>query len=253
MLTFTEAQVLAWVTPVLWPTVRLLALLGTLPVIAQRAAPTRVRIALAFFVVLCAQGSLPPIEPVPLDSPQALLRLLHEMVVGITMGFSIRIVFSAVELAGEVIGLQMGLNFAGFFDPATGGQTTAMSRFFGVCVGWTFIASDSHLFMVSALVHSFEVFPVAEHPLAFVRRLAPHTWGAEIFRIGVWLSLPLVGMLLFTNLALGLISRVAQQLSIFSIGFPLTLTVGLLGVFATLPMMAQPFLTAIQRMTALFQ
>ena len=66
---------------------------------------------------------------------------VQQVLIGLALGFAVRVVFAAVEFAGELIGLQMGLNFAGFFDPATGGQTTAVSRFFGVTVSWLFIVT----------------------------------------------------------------------------------------------------------------
>ena len=121
MLTFTEAQMLAWVTPILWPFLRVLALLGAMPVIAQRSVPARYRVALAFFIALCAQGALPPMPVVALDSAAALLLLIQQVLIGLSLGFAVRIVFTAIELAGELTGLQMGLNLAGFFDPASGG------------------------------------------------------------------------------------------------------------------------------------
>jgi flagellar biosynthetic protein FliR len=253
MLTFTEAQLLAWVSPIVWPFVRVLALLGTMPVFAQRSVPTRVRIGLAFFIVLCSQASLPAMPLIPLDSASAFLVLLQQILIGVSLGFAVRIVFSAVELAGELVGLQMGLNFAGFFDPATGSQTTAMSRFHGTCISWVFIIVNGHLLLVAAVVQSFQAFPVGPSPMEFFRTVQPQHWGAEIFRLGFWLALPLIGMLVFTNLVLGVIARVAQQLSIFSIGFPITLGVGILGTFFTLPMMEGPFVAGLERMLSYFQ
>lgn len=253
MLTVSEAQILAWVSPILWPFIRVLALFSSLPVIAQRSVPARVRVALAFLIVLCAQSGLPPMPVIALDSPTAFLVLLQQVLIGLSLGFAVRIVFAAIELAGEIIGLQMGLNFAGFFDPATGGQTTAVSRFFGICISWVFIVIDGHLLLIAAVIQSFEAFPVGPEPMAFLRTVQPQVWGSEIFRLGLWISLPLVGMLLFTNLVLGVIARVAQQLSIFSIGFPITLSVGLLGIFLTLPMMQTPFVTSLERMISHFQ
>ncbi|MBL8301662.1 MAG: flagellar biosynthetic protein FliR, partial [Ideonella sp.] len=144
-------------------------------------------------------------------------------------------------------------NFAGFFDPATGGQTTAVSRFYGVCVSWLFIVINGHLLMIAAVVKSFEAFPVGPEPFAFLRAVQPQVWGGEIFKLGLWIALPLIAMLLFTNLVLGLISRVAQQLQVFAIGFPITVGVGLLGILVTLPLMAMPFTAALERMLALFQ
>jgi flagellar biosynthetic protein FliR len=190
---------------------------------------------------------------VALDSAQALLLVLQQLVVGLTLGFAARIVFSAIEFAGELIGLQMGLNFAGFFDPMTGGETTAVSRFFGISVSWLFIVINGHLMLIAALVQSFHAFPVGPDPFAFLRAVQPQAWGAEIFRLGLWIALPLVAMLLFVNLVLGIISRVAQQMNVFAIGFPITLGVGLVGVLLTLPMMQMPFTMALERLLAHFQ
>ena len=77
--------------------------------------------------------------------------------------------------------------------------------------------------------------------------------SCQIFSLGLWIALPLIAMLLFTNLVLGVIARVAQQMNIFAIGFPITLTVGLVGVLLTLPLMQQPFTSALEQMLSMFQ
>ncbi|MBX3607884.1 MAG: flagellar biosynthetic protein FliR [Piscinibacter sp.] len=252
MISFSEAQILGWLTPVLWPFLRVLALFGTLPVLGQRSVPMRVRVALAFLIALATQATLPPAPPIPLDSAMTLLVVLQQLVIGVSLGLAVRVVFAAVEFAGELIGLQMGLNFAGFFDPATGGQTTAVSRFFGVTVSWLFIVTGGHLMVIAGVIQSFHSFPVGSEPFAFLRAVQPHRWGAEIFATGLWIALPLVAMLLFVNLVLGIASRVAQQLNIFAIGFPITLGVGLVGVLFTLPLLQAPFTMALERMLAQF-
>jgi flagellar biosynthetic protein FliR len=253
MFSVTEAQLLAWLNPLLWPFMRCLALLAALPVFSQRSVPMRVKVGLALFVSICAQPSLPAMPVTPLDSPpQLLLLLAQQMLLGISMGFAVRLMFAALEFAGELIGLQMGLNFAGFFDPATGGQGTASARFFGSMVAFLFIAINGHLLLINALVMSFDAFPVGEEPFQFLRVAQPQLWGAEIFRIGLWIALPLITMLMFVNLVLGVISRVAPQISVFSVGFPLTVSIGLIGMFATLPLMQQPFMVALERLLAAF-
>ena len=253
MLTFTDTQVLAWITPLLWPFLRVLALFSALPVFAQRGVPARVRVALAFLIAVCAQATLPAMPMIPLDSAPALLAVVQQLLIGISLGFAVRIVFSAVEFAGEIIGLQMGLNFAGFFNPMTGGEATATSRFFGVAVSWLFIVTGGHLALIAAVVQSFQAFPVGPEPFAFLHAVQPQVWGAEVFRLGLWIALPMVAMLLFVNLVLGIISRVAQQMNIFAIGFPVTVSVGLIGMLLTLPMMQAPFMMALERMLAQFQ
>ena len=253
MISLTEAQILAWLTPLLWPFFRALALLASLPVFSQRAVPMRVKIGLALFISLAAQPSLPAMPVIALDSPQAVLVMVQQLLVGVTLGFAVRIVFAAVELGGELIGLQMGLNFAGFFDPATAAQGTASGRFFGTLVAFLFVLANGHLAVIAALVRSFEVFAVGDEPFAFLRQMQPQQWGAEVFTLGLWIALPLVGMLLFVNLVLGVISRVAPQISVFSVGFPITVTVGLIGMLLTLPLLEQPFAMSLQRMLSNFQ
>lgn len=253
MVTFTEAELIAWLSPLFWPFIRVLALFSAMPVVGQRSVPGRVRIALAFLIVVAAQASLPPMPQVALDSPLAFMLVLQNVLIGLTLGFAVRIVFAAVEFAGEIIGLQMGLNYAGFFDPTSGAQGTATARFFSTTVGLLFIVINGHLLVVAAVVQSFRAFPVAPEPFAFLRALQPQVWGTEVFALGLWIALPLIGMLLFVNLVLGVISRVASQMNVFAIGFPVTLGVGLLGMLLTLPMMQGPFTMALERMLTHFQ
>jgi flagellar biosynthetic protein FliR len=253
MLTFTEAQIWAWVSPLLWPFLRVLALMGAMPVLAQRSVPMRLKVALSFMIALVCAPSLPDMPVVALDSPQAMMLVVQQLLIGLSIAFAVRIVFAAVEFAGEIGGLQMGLNFAGFFDPASGGQTTALSRFFGMTISWLFIVINGHLLIISAVVQSFHAFPVGPEPFAFLRATRPELWGAEMFSLGLWIALPLIAMLLFTNLVLGVIARVAHQMNIFAIGFPITLSVGMVGVLLTLSLMEMPFTSALERMLAMFQ
>jgi flagellar biosynthetic protein FliR len=249
----TEAQLLHWLLPLLWPMLRTLSLLATAPVLSMRSIPMRVKVALAFLISLCGQASLPEMPQVPLDGVQGLAMVAQQVLIGVTMGFSAKIVFAALEFAGELIGLQMGLNFAGFFDPTLGSQGTATARFFGTMGSLLFVVINGHLLLVMAVMKSFESFPVSGDVLSVLRVLQPQVWGTEVFRLGLWIALPIVAMLLFANLVLGVVSRVAQQIQIFSVGFAITVTLGLFGMLLTLPMLQVPFTTALEHMLGLFQ
>ena len=107
--------------------------------------------------------------------------------------------------------------------------------------------------IVAALVKSYTAFPVGNEPFAFLRQTQPQVWGAEIFATGLWIALPLITMLLLVNLVLGVISRVAPQINVFAIGFPITLGVGLLGILITLPALQAPFTMVLERMLMHFQ
>jgi flagellar biosynthetic protein FliR len=250
VITFTEAQLTAWLSPFIWPFIRVLAVFSALPLFNRRNVPLRVRIALAAFITVTAQPSLPQMPVVPLDSAIAVMLVIQQVLIGVTIGFAVRLVFAAVEYAGELIGLQMGLNFAASFDPVSAGQITATSSFFATMVAWIFIALNGHLIVISAVVNSFQSFPVGPEPFAFLRKTLPHRWGAEIFATGLWIALPIITMLLFVNLVLGFISRVASQIQIFAIGFPITLGVGLAGLYYIVPALEQPFLMTLERLLA---
>jgi flagellar biosynthesis protein FliR len=253
MISISEAQLLAWVTPVLWPFLRVLALFQVMPVLGQRTVPARVRVGLSFFIALSAVGVSPEVKPVPLDSALAVLLVIQQILVGVTLGFAVRLVFTAVELAGEVAGLQMGMNFAGFFDPISATQATATSRFFGTLVAFLFIVVNGHLGVIQAVMQSLVVFPVGPEPFAFLKAMQPQLWGAEVFRMGLWIATPLIAILLVVNMVLGVISRVAPQANIFSLGFPITMGAGLIGMVFMLPMMESPVVAALERMLALFR
>jgi flagellar biosynthesis protein FliR len=252
VISISEAQLAAWIAPLLWPFLRVLALLSALPVLGQRNVPMRVRIGLAGFVAVAAQASLPVMPVVPLDSLPVAALVLQQVVIGLTMGFVVRMVFAGVELAGELIGLQMGLNYAGFFDPASGSQGTASARFLGAMTALVFIVINGHLFIIGALVQSFHAFPVGPDVLGFLRALEPQAWAGELFRLGLTIALPVVGLLLFVNLILGVVSRVAPQINVFAVGFPITLAVGLVGLMFTLPMMQTPVQAALEAVLARF-
>jgi flagellar biosynthetic protein FliR len=178
--------------------------------------------------------------------------VIQQVGVGLAIGFAIRVVFAAVELAGEVVGFQMGLNFASFFDPSFNTQSSAVARFFGQMATFMFIVMNGHLLVLMAVIKSFNAFPVDQNFLEALKQMKVLDLGADVFASGLWISLPMVGMLMFANLALGIVSRVAPQMNIYAIGFPITLTVGLIGMAATLPMLDQPFMVLMDRAIDVF-
>lgn len=252
MVTFNEAQLMAWVSPLVWPFLRVLAVFSSAPIFSSRSVPLRTKIGLAFVIAVCLQPSLPDQAVVSLNSGAALGAVLQQIVVGVSIGLAVRIIFSAVEMAGEIIGLQMGLNFAGFFDPSTNSQTSTVGRFFGNMAMLLFIVMNGHLLLIQAVTASFHTFPVGAEPLASVGALRLHELGGLIFQYGLWIALPMIGMLLFVNVVMGIISRIAPQMNVFAIGFPLTLSIGLLGIAFTLPLLDHPVSTLLRVVSDLF-
>ena len=149
-------------------------------------------------------------------------------------------VFSAVELAGEIISMTMGLGFAIFFNPQSQGRSSSVSQFLSLMATMAFLAINGHLIIISALVDSFTTLPISATPLHAAGFFQVAKWGGIIFSTGVQISLPVVAALLITNIALAILTRAAPQLNLFGIGFPLTLGVGFLMLWLVLPYMAVP-------------
>ena len=252
MITFSEQVLMSWLSPVIWPFLRVLAVFGVAPVFSSRAIPVRAKLGLALLVAVAAQAGLTEQPAIAVNSPQALGVAVQQVLVGLSVGFAVRLVFAAIELAGELIGLQMGLNFAGFFDPSSNSQTSAVSRFFGQMAVLLFVVINGHLLVLLAVLRSYEAFPVDQGVLDILRATRLHELGVHVFSSAFWIALPMIGMLLLVNLALGIMSRVAPQMNIYAVGFPVTLAAGLVGIAATLPMMEQPLVAMMEHLMDLF-
>ena len=252
MISISEAQLVAWISPILWPFLRVLAVFTAAPVFSSRVFPVRARIALAFLIAYAVQASLPQQAVVGINDPEALGVVVQQVGVGLAIGFTVRLVFGAFELAGQVIGFQMGLGFAAFFDPSTSAQSSAMGRFYANMAALLFVVLNGHLMVIMAVAQSFTAFPVDQNFLQALGTMKLYELGADLFASAFWIALPVIAMLMFANLALGIVSRVAPQMNIYAIGFPVTLVVGLVGVALTLPMLEQPFSALMERMMDLF-
>jgi flagellar biosynthetic protein FliR len=218
-----------------WPFVRILSFVATEPVLGNNAVSFRVKVALSLFIAVLLAPVLPAAPSVAPASAAGLLILAQQVLIGTAMGFAARIVVSAAEMAGQLAGLQMGLGFAVFFDPQGGGQTPLVAQFFGLIAVLVLLATNGHYLLLTALRESFAVLPVSAGPLAPPGFLTLVEWGGEIFRMGVMLSLPVVGAVLIANVAIGVLTRAAPQLNVFAVGFPITLAVGFVMLYLSMP------------------
>lgn len=233
MIEVTSAQLLAWAGALLFPFIRVMAAISSAPILGHASIPIRVRVALALILAFTAAGFAP--VSVPLDSPHALAYALRETLIGAALGLLLRLVFAAAELAGDAIGLQMGLGFAFFVNPQSGAQSPLVGSLFVIIAGLLFLALDIHLLLIGGLMESFRALPVDAPLHSGLGLQAVVAAGAEMFRLALSIALPALAALLLTNLALGVLSRAAPQLNLFAVGFPATLIIGALVLGPTLP------------------
>ena len=223
MIEITSTQLHAAAGALLFPFIRILATIFSAPILGHAAIPIRVRVGFALILAFAASSVVQ--ASVPLDSPHALAYALREMLVGVALGLLLQLVFSAAELAGDAIGIQMGLGFAFFVDPQNSTQSPLVGSLLSTIAGLLFLALDMHLLVIGGLMESFRVLPI-DAPLAAGLGLnAVATAGAEIFRLALSIALPALAALMLANLALG-VSRAPPQLNLFAVGFPATLPIG---------------------------
>lgn len=241
MLTVTSAQLDAWLAAFLWPFMRILGLLIAAPLPGSQRYPVRVKISLAILITIIIA---PTLESLPETAPHTVpgvLILMQQLVIGLAMGFLVRLLFAAIDVAGDLIGLQMGLGFAYFYDPRNATQMPVLAQFLGLVAALAFLAMNGHLMVLAALAESFRAIPIAAGlpQAAFWRGLAG--LGSAVFHTALLLSLPLIAAMLVVNLSLGVLTRAAPQLNVFAIGFPVTLVIGFGMMIFSLPYFLQVF------------
>ena len=251
MISVSSDLLQAGINGLLWPLTRVLGVLAIAPVFSSRGIPNQVKIGLGILLTLIIAPMLPPLPAINIFSAQGLLILVEQLVIGLSIGFCVRIIFAAVDMAGQVAGMTMGLGFASFYDPQTQGQTTSLNQFFVLLATLVFLAMNGHLMLIQAIADSFISFPIAADPARQVNALVIVQWGGKIFSAGLLLALPVTAALLITNMALGILTRTAPQLNLFGIGFPITLGMGFLMIAWTLPDMLPPLQRLIEETLAL--
>lgn len=236
MITFTTEQLYGWMSAFVWPFLRILALIGTAPVLSHRVIPNRVKVGLALAIALVVAPTLPPPPTAALASWNALGLVFQQVAIGAALGFLLRLIFTAIEFAGDLIGLSMGLSFATMVDPQNSDQSPLIGSVLGVIASLVFISLNGHLIMINGVIESFRVFPVGSMPGGHATQMRDFAlMGAEIFRLGLTLALPIVAALLVVNLAIGVMTRAAPQLNLMSFGFPAALLAGIWMLWIAVP------------------
>ncbi|WP_293761867.1 flagellar biosynthetic protein FliR [uncultured Aquitalea sp.] len=236
MINLSDAQINTFVAMFVWPFARIIGLFLAEPIYAYRGVPRRFKAGFALMLTMLLAPILPPLPSAPLVSAVGIAILFQQVLIGLAMGFVMRIAITAVEMAGFIMGAQTGLGFAMFFDPMHAAQVPVLSQMLTIFVFLLFLTFDGHQVVLSVLVESFTTLPIGmSMPADSLRALV--LWGGHIISWGVWLAMPVIAALLVTNLAIGVMTRAAPQFNIFTFGFPLTMMIGFITIYLTLPMM----------------
>jgi flagellar biosynthetic protein FliR len=234
-MTFTSAQLAAWIGAYLWPFCRIGAVLAAIPVIGARSVPVRIRMLFALSLTLVIAPVIPAVPMIDPLSPNGALVTMQQVLIGGAMGFSLHLIFSAFVHAGQLVAMQMGLGFASLVDPQNGVTVPVLSQFYVVVASLMFLALDGHLVVIEVMVESFRTMPVSATGLAAAGIWDMVSAASWMFAGALQVALPTLTALLLANIAFGVMARAAPQLNIFSIGFPLTLILGFVALLLTIP------------------
>lgn len=229
MLELTDAQIGTWVASFILPLFRVAAVLMTMPIFGTTLLPARIRLYFAVAITVVIVPGLPPLPEVNPLSLSGLLLIAEQVIIGALFGMALQLFFQAFVIAGQIVAIQMGMAFASMVDPANGVNVAVVSQFLTMLVTLLFLSMNGHLVVFEVLTESFTTLPIGSG------LLVNHFWDMAgrlgwVLGAALLLVLPAITALLVVNIAFGVMTRAAPQLNIFSIGFPLTLVLGL-GIF----------------------
>lgn len=231
----TTAQASAFVASLLWPFMRISAMLIAIPVLGTRLVPTRIRIVLSMLIAILVMPLIPDVPAVEPLSLSGLLISVQQIMIGLSMGFVLQLVLGALLVAGEAISMGMGLGFATMIDPANGVSVPVISQFFLIMGTLIFLALGGHLMLIQLVVSSFQTLPIGEIGVTRENFWDIVSWGSQMFIGAVWLAVPAIFSILTLTLTMGVMTRAAPQLNIFSVGFPVTILMGFVIILLVIP------------------
>lgn len=232
---FSESEILATVAGFLWPFLRIGALFLAIPIFSSHNVPMRMRSLIALGVTVVVMPTLPPMPGIDIFSLSGFMVGVQQVLIGALFGMILNLVFAAVIFGGQSVAYSMGLGFASMIDPSSGVQVPVISQFYLVLATLLFLQMDGHLVAIQLIAESFRGIPIGTEGLTKEQLWGTLRWSSRFFAAGTLMSLPIITALLLINLGFGIASRSAPQLNIFSVGFPVSLLVGLLLIWIGLP------------------
>ena len=217
---------------------RVSAMVVTIPVISDKSVPARFKAALCILITLIIFPLVLPKIPQPTNYPVLILmyRMAGEVMIGLIIGYAARLILAGIQMAGDIIGFQMGLSIANILDPMTSEQVSIITELQYLMALLIFLAVDAHHIFFSAIIQSYSLLnPLAFHFSGSLMQ-SIFSFSQEMFVIAVKLAAPLIAVMLFTNVGLGIVARTVPQINIFIVGMPLQIAIGLIFLGVTAPM-----------------
>lgn len=208
----------------LWPMLRIGAMLVAAPLLSLNAVSVRLRVVIGLVLTFLIYPLVkwPVIDPI---SAEGLLEIVNQLFIGSLMGLMLQVATGALVMAGQSISASMGLSMASMYDPNVG-NVPVIAQFILILSTLVFLGFGGHVIMISMLLESFRTLPIGQSLLGQVAFGKVIAWSSMIFLGGLLIALPVMIALLFINIGMGVVTRAAPSLNIFSVGFPATIAAG---------------------------
>lgn len=223
---YTEWQ--QWISTFIWPFFRITSFFLIAPIFGHSSIPPQVKLGLGAMLAVMVGPLVEIPTAVPVFSWASFGIIVEQIVIGVGLGLMLAIMLAVVQAAGEYISLQMGLGFATFFQADAGTNSVIVSRILYMVTLLLFLALNGHLVTIDVLISTFNILPIAGDRVSNGAFELPARYAGTVFSSGLLLSLPLIAPLLIVKLTLGILNRSAPQFSVFSVGFPMSLIVGMM-------------------------
>jgi len=212
------------------------SILMSMPIFKSASIPVLIKFGLALAASIVLYPLLDQTAfPVLSDLGSFAIGAVSEILLGISIGMAVNLIFVGLQMAGQISGYQMGLAIAQVMDPSAGEQVPLLSQFFQLFAFLIFLTINAHHWFLMALVDSFQLVP----PLGFkvsgslIEQLI--RIGGHMFVIAIKVGAPVIAALLLTSVAFGLIARTVPQMNVFMVAMPLKIIIGLLFIGFSLP------------------
>ncbi|MBI4531931.1 MAG: flagellar type III secretion system protein FliR [Candidatus Latescibacteria bacterium] len=224
---------------------RVSAVVMFIPIFGDRTVPFQAQAAIGFALSLILVPLVPTLNfPSPEHANLFWLvsTLLREVMIGVILGFIVVLLFAGVQMAGQIVGLQIGFGIVNVLDPQSDLQVPIIGQLNFLLALMLFLSIDGHHTLIQALSASYDLIPIGK--AHFSDRIAEQfiRLSGGIFSIALKLGAPVMIVLLLTNVALGIIARTVPQMNVFIVGFPLQIGLGLLAIAFSFSLFSYVFL-----------
>ena len=211
--------------------IRLSSFLLSSPFLGSRNVPLMAKIVFAMVLCFFNFGYVSEFEITTTFMDNLIIIILTEIFIGVASGLTLTIWFSAASMAGEKIAASTGLGFSALVDPETGGQTPVISIVMDLFLLTIFVSLNGHLIAIDFIMKSHEILEMGSRlPSMALIGVGIEAAGAMFYAAGL-IMLPVVGALMLSNVAVGVITKSAPQLNLFSFGFPISLILAFVILF----------------------